>query len=98
MVSPHPIDVRSISVAVGTFSGFGVVALLQQLMSKEAMHSIGWRICFWLGLLVGLVGLFLRSKAWVYCEKTWGSEWMGHFPNSCGWRIAYSGQELGSGA
>lgn len=52
----------SISVAVGTFSGFGVVALLQQLLSPEAMTSFGWRICFWLGLLVGLVGLFLRSK------------------------------------
>eukprot|EP00435_Cladocopium_sp_Y103_P069735 s818_g33.t2 len=52
----------SISVAVGTFSGFGMVALLQQLMSPEAMNSIGWRICFWLGLLVGWVGLFLRSK------------------------------------
>lgn len=37
------------------------------------MNSIGWRICFWLGLLVGLVGLFLRSKAWV--SENMGNGW-----------------------
>ena len=56
-------------MAVGTFSGFGVVALLQHLMSEEAMNDIGWRICFWLGLLVGAVGLFLRSKVRVWWEE-----------------------------
>lgn len=50
-------------MAVGTFSGFGVVTLMQSFISDEAMNDIGWRICFWLGLLVGLVGLFLRSQA-----------------------------------
>ncbi|CAK9032169.1 Proline/betaine transporter (Proline porter II) (PPII) [Durusdinium trenchii] len=52
----------SISVALGTFSGFGVVSLLQWLLSEAQMQSFGWRICFWLGLVVGVVGLFLRSQ------------------------------------
>eukprot|EP00438_Fugacium_kawagutii_P020492 Skav224516 [mRNA] locus=scaffold4480:47469:54992:+ [translate_table: standard] len=60
----------SITVAVGTFSGFGVVALMQSFISDEAMNDFGWRICFWLGLLVGLVGLFLRSQA---RAAAWGS-------------------------
>ena len=61
---------RSISVALGTFSGFGVVALLEALLSPEAMQGFGWRICFWLGLLVGLVGLFLRHKAVVFINSS----------------------------
>ncbi|CAJ1331718.1 unnamed protein product, partial [Effrenium voratum] len=52
----------SVSVALGSFTGFGVVSLLRHLLSGEAMRAIGWRISFWLGLLVGLVGLFLRSR------------------------------------
>lgn len=62
-------------MAVGTFSGFGVVALLQHLMSEEAMNDIGWRICFWLGLLVGAVGLFLRSKVRVWWEEKKPCAW-----------------------
>ena len=50
-------------MALGTFSGSGVAALLKAQLSPEAMQSFGWRICFWLGLLVGLVGLFLRRQA-----------------------------------
>ncbi|CAE7225300.1 proP [Symbiodinium sp. CCMP2592] len=52
----------SVSVAVGTFSGFGVVVLMRHALSTEAMASIGWRICFWLGLVVGIVGIFLRRQ------------------------------------
>ena len=62
---------RSISVAVGTFSGFGMVSLLETVLNDETMHAYGWRICFWLGLLVGLVGLFLRTHVawpWAPCH------------------------------
>ena len=52
----------SISVAVGTFSGFGVVVLMRHVLSPATMESVGWRICFWLGLMIGLIGIFLRRR------------------------------------
>ena len=52
----------SVSVAVGTFSGFGVVVLMRNVLSTAAMESVGWRICFWLGLIVGVVGVVLRRQ------------------------------------
>jgi len=42
---------------LGSASG----ALLSSLMSAEALDAWGWRIPFLLGLLVGVVGYFLRS-------------------------------------
>ena len=51
----------SVSVAVGTFSGFGVAVSMRHVLSATTMATVGWRICFWLGLAVGAVGLFLRT-------------------------------------
>ncbi|MFN8574659.1 MAG: MFS transporter [Gemmatimonadaceae bacterium] len=48
------------SVAAGLLLGSGLAALLNTLISPEAMAAWGWRVPFLLGGLLGPVGLFMR--------------------------------------
>ncbi|MDO5498195.1 MAG: MFS transporter [Propionibacteriaceae bacterium] len=40
----------------------GISWLLTSMLSTEALHSWGWRIAFAIGLLIGPVGWYIRSK------------------------------------
>lgn len=53
----------SVFVAVGTFTGSGVVALLRGCLTEEQMGEWGWRLSFWLGLAIGVTGLLTRAYA-----------------------------------
>ena len=44
----------------GCLLGVTVAAIVRSVMSKEDLHSYGWRICFWLGIVVGIAGVMLR--------------------------------------
>src|SRR5262249_3837484 len=44
----------------GILAGSATGALLESLLSAQAMQSWGWRIPFWIGLAVGMAGLALR--------------------------------------
>lgn len=50
------------SAGVGTLLGSGVGALLTSDLTEHALYSWGWRIPFLLGIVVGGVGLYLRSS------------------------------------
>ena len=47
---------------LGTTLGMGVAALLRCFLSKEDLHSWGWRLPFLSGILFGVIGIWLRSK------------------------------------
>lgn len=47
---------------VSMFLAAGITWLLTSTLSTEALHSWGWRIAFALGLLIGPVGWYIRSK------------------------------------
>ena len=44
----------------GALLGVGVGAIVRATLTKEDLHSYGWRICFWLGILVAAAGVMLR--------------------------------------
>lgn len=44
----------------GTLLGIGVVAIVRNSMSRSALYRYGWRLCFALGLPLGLIGVILR--------------------------------------
>lgn len=48
------------TIMVGTLLGSAVGLVLTELLTKEEMASYGWRIPFFLGGLLGLVGFFIR--------------------------------------
>jgi len=45
---------------LGTFLGIVVAAIVRGSLSEADLQSYGWRICFWLGILVGISGVLLR--------------------------------------
>jgi MHS family proline/betaine transporter-like MFS transporter len=47
---------------LGTMMGTLSVALLTQTLSQEAFTSYGWRIPFFAGILLGVVGFFMRKS------------------------------------
>jgi MHS family proline/betaine transporter-like MFS transporter len=47
---------------LGTTIGLALITFLRYSLTKEQLHSWGWRISFWLGLLIGLLGVYARSK------------------------------------
>jgi MHS family proline/betaine transporter-like MFS transporter len=49
------------STVLGTLLGSGVAALLSGLLSDSQMSSWGWRLPFLGGMVIGLLGLWLRS-------------------------------------
>lgn len=47
---------------LGTTLGMGVSALLRYYLSKQDLHTWGWRVPFLSGILFGVIGIWLRSK------------------------------------
>ena len=50
------------SAFAGLLLGSGVGALTSSLMSASALSAWGWRIPFLMGILLGLVGFYLRTR------------------------------------
>ena len=47
---------------ISMFLAAGISWLLSSTLSEDALHSWGWRVAFALGLLIGPVGWYIRSK------------------------------------
>ena len=69
MVEYAPEDKRGLygswqqfSIVAGLLVGSGIGGILGSVLSEDALNSYGWRIPFILGILVGLVGLYLRLR------------------------------------
>jgi MHS family proline/betaine transporter-like MFS transporter len=65
----------SSSVVLGTLLGSGTAALLTGLLSQEQLLAWGWRLPFLGGILIGVVGLWLRlgieeSPSFLQLQKT----------------------------
>ncbi|KEP69082.1 major facilitator transporter [Thioclava dalianensis] len=50
------------AIPIGLILGFGSVLIVKALMSEAAFSAWGWRIFFFLGFAVAIVGIFIRSK------------------------------------
>ena len=50
------------AIPIGLLLGFGSVILVQSLMSHAAFLAWGWRIFFFLGFLVAIVGIAIRTR------------------------------------
>jgi MFS transporter, MHS family, proline/betaine transporter len=55
-------SMQSVSVFVSLLVGSGAGTLITSVLSKEAVHSYGWRIPFLVGVLLGVAGLYFRLK------------------------------------
>lgn len=55
-------SVPQMGLALGLVLGTGVFALMGAIMSDEAFNAWGWRVTFWLSLLLVLVGMFMRLR------------------------------------
>lgn len=49
------------SGSAGTSLGMGTAAIMRALLTEEQMRQFGWRIPFLIGIIFGLVGVWLRS-------------------------------------
>src|SRR5699024_12649295 len=47
---------------ISMFLAAGVSWIFSSALSEEALHSWGWRVAFAIGLLIGPVGWYIRSK------------------------------------
>jgi MFS family permease len=50
------------AIPIGLLLGFGSVILVKSLMSPAAFSEWGWRIFFFIGFLVAIVGLVIRTR------------------------------------
>ena len=50
------------AIPIGLLLGFGSVILVKSLMSPEDFTAWGWRIFFFIGFLVAIVGLIIRTR------------------------------------
>lgn len=50
------------AIPIGLLLGFGSVILVKSLMSKAEFVAWGWRIFFYVGFLVAIVGIIIRSR------------------------------------
>lgn len=50
-----------VSMCIGMLMGVGVAKMFSYCLSQEQLFEWGWRVPFILGLLIGLVGLYIRS-------------------------------------
>jgi MFS family permease len=50
------------AIPIGLLLGFGSVILVKSLMSPEDFIAWGWRIFFFIGFLVAIVGLIIRTR------------------------------------
>jgi MHS family proline/betaine transporter-like MFS transporter len=48
------------TVVLGTLLGSAVAALLARVLAAEQLHAWGWRVAFISGLIIGVVGFWLR--------------------------------------
>jgi MFS transporter, MHS family, proline/betaine transporter len=53
---------QQFSIVAGLLVGSGMGALLSVVLSEDALNAWGWRIPFILGMVVALVGLYLRLR------------------------------------
>ena len=53
---------QQFSIVAGLLVGSGMGALLGAVLSEDALNAWGWRIPFILGMVVALVGLYLRLR------------------------------------
>ncbi len=53
---------QQLSIVAGLLVGSAAGGILGAVLSQDALNSYGWRIPFILGILVGLVGLYLRLR------------------------------------
>jgi MHS family proline/betaine transporter-like MFS transporter len=53
---------QQFSIVAGLLVGSAIGAFLGAVLSEEALNAWGWRIPFILGILVGVVGLYLRLR------------------------------------
>lgn len=51
-----------LGAGVGTLAGSATAALVSALLPSEALESWGWRLPFLAGVVIGLIGLYLRSR------------------------------------
>ncbi|MBN8827511.1 MAG: MFS transporter [Sphingobacteriia bacterium] len=50
------------SMNLGILAGSAVAAICANFMSPESFNAWGWRVPFGIGLVIGLVGLYIRSN------------------------------------
>ena len=50
------------AIPIGLLLGFGSVILVKSLMTPESFIEWGWRIFFFIGFLVAIVGLIIRTR------------------------------------
>jgi MFS family permease len=50
------------AIPIGLLLGFGSVILVKSLMTPEDFNAWGWRIFFFVGFLVAIVGLIIRTR------------------------------------
>ena len=50
------------AIPIGLLLGFGSVILVKSLMTPENFTAWGWRIFFFIGFLVAIVGLIIRTR------------------------------------
>ncbi|MFY9692564.1 MAG: MFS transporter, partial [Xanthobacteraceae bacterium] len=50
------------AIPIGLLLGFGSVILVKSLMTPEDFTAWGWRIFFFIGFLVAIVGLIIRTR------------------------------------
>lgn len=50
------------AIPIGLLLGFGSVIIVKSLMTPDAFTAWGWRIFFFIGFLVAIVGLIIRAR------------------------------------
>jgi MFS family permease len=50
------------AIPIGLLLGFGSVIFVKSLMTPESFSAWGWRILFFVGFLVAIVGLIIRTR------------------------------------
>jgi MHS family proline/betaine transporter-like MFS transporter len=53
---------RPFGTGFGVFIAAGMISLTTTFMNKEMLNAWGWRIPFIVGMIIGLVGLYIRMK------------------------------------
>src|SRR5690606_32707388 len=53
---------QTFTIGLALFTGGAFATALTAALSDEALHAWGWRVPFLLGLPLGLVGLYLRTR------------------------------------
>jgi MFS family permease len=76
------------AIPLGLLLGFGSVIFVKSLMTPEAFIAWGWRIFFYIGFLVAIVGIIIRNRteeSFVFEKFTAGGATLA-FPANAVWR------------